>query len=273
MIVSILGCGWYGRGLAQSLINKGITVKGSTTSAEKLTTLEAADIKAYLININSPENSVIDPDFFFCDVLVIANNVKMTNEGVYLVKINSTIALIKQYQISKVIFVSSTSVYGDDNREVNEATPAIPETTSGKLLLQGEGVFMANTTFTTTIVRFGGLVGPGRNPGRFFTGKIDVPNGLAPVNLIHLDDCIGITEALLSTDQSGLVINAVSPDHPAKSEFYKAAAKNAGLIIPEFIPEKKQWKIVNSVHVNDLLNYRFKIDNWLDSFDGTNKNW
>jgi len=43
-----------------------------------------------------------------------------------------------------------------------------------------------------------GLVGRERKAGRFFAGKRDVPEGNAPVNLVHLDDCMGVVEALIN---------------------------------------------------------------------------
>jgi nucleoside-diphosphate-sugar epimerase len=264
MTVSILGCGWYGQALAKSLTGKGIAVKGSTTSPQKLAALEADGIPAHLVNIASWVDSIVDPNFFLCDVLVMANNVKITDEDAYLEKINTTMALIKYYEIKRVIFISSTSVYGETNSTVDETTTPVPETTSGKALLKAEQLLQQETAFTSTIIRFGGLLGPGRDPGRFFAGKTNIPNGQAPVNLIHLDDCIGITEKIIQADLGNLTINAVAPHHPAKSEFYIAAAQKSDLDIPQFIVELKQWKIVNSVYADALLHYQFKIDNWLD---------
>jgi len=58
-------------------------------------------------------------------------------------------------------------------------------------LYRSEQLFHENTNFQTTVIRLAGLIGPGRNPARFFAGKTNIPNGNAPVNLIHLDDCIG----------------------------------------------------------------------------------
>ena len=40
--ISILGCGWLGLPLAKALIENGFSVKGSTTSTDKLTALENA---------------------------------------------------------------------------------------------------------------------------------------------------------------------------------------------------------------------------------------
>ena len=49
--ISILGCGWLGLPLAKSLIEKGFSIKGSTTSEEKLQVLQNAGIQPFLISI------------------------------------------------------------------------------------------------------------------------------------------------------------------------------------------------------------------------------
>ena len=56
-VVSVIGCGWLGFPLAKLLINKGFSVKGSTTQQEKISLLENAGIEAYLFNNeNFPNN-------------------------------------------------------------------------------------------------------------------------------------------------------------------------------------------------------------------------
>ncbi len=259
MVVSILGCGWFGQPLAKSLLSKGFEVKGSTTSPIKLPVLKSGNIPAYLIDISSPETSVIDPLFFTCNILVIANNVRINDGQKYLAQIGTTIGLIKQFKIKKVIFISSISAYGEPCAPVDEDTKPTPVTVSGKLLLQAEKLLQAQLTFSTTIIRFGGLIGPGRDPGNFFAGKSNIPNGDAPVNLIHLDDCIGITESIISSDIEIELINAVAPSHPTKKAFYTAASKKSGLAIPSFISGKTTWKIVDSINTGKLLKYTFKI--------------
>jgi hypothetical protein len=53
--------------------------------------------------------------------------------------------------------------------------------------------------------------------------------------------------------------NACSPNHPAKMEFYTNAAKATGLAAPDFIAEKKDWKIVESLNVPEFLGYAFEV--------------
>jgi nucleoside-diphosphate-sugar epimerase len=138
-------------------------------------------------------------------------------------------------------------VYSEQNKELNELSDPKPNTPSGVILFEAEELFRQQTAFETTIIRFGGLIGPGRDPGRFFAGKKEIPNGLAPVNMIHQDDCVGLTMAVLAKDVFGYTLNACTPHHPPKSAFYTQAAAKAGLEQPEFIPELKEWKIISGV--------------------------
>jgi nucleoside-diphosphate-sugar epimerase len=263
MVVSILGCGWYGKALAVSLIQKGITVNGSATSAEKLEQLAIDGIIPYSVQFDADSQN-FDPAFFKCDVLVISIPPKFRKgeTTAYLPKIRRIINTILQYQIKKVIYISSTAVYGDHNLQVNELTDPQPDTESGAILLQAEQFFENETAFKTAVIRFGGLVGPGRHPGRFFAGKKDIPNGMAPINLIHQQDCTGISNAIIEQDAFGHTFNACSPDHPQKADFYREAAITAHLPVPEFINELQNWKVINSINLTAILNYEFKIADW-----------
>jgi nucleoside-diphosphate-sugar epimerase len=240
--VSILGCGWFGSALAKLLLSKGMSVSGSTTSADQLN-----DARTHLVKLETETDSRFDPDFFDCEALVVANNVRMNDGPAYLTRIRFTIELIERFKISRVIFISSTSVYGEPNTQVDENTRPIPETLSAKLLLQAEQLFQS-APFACTIIRLGGLIGPGREPGRFFAEKTNISNGLTPVNLVHLTDAIGITDWVIDTGIKDQVINAVSPDHPSRMDFYTAAARRIGAALPDFVAEKQRWKIVSSIY-------------------------
>jgi nucleoside-diphosphate-sugar epimerase len=260
MTVSILGCGWYGLELAKALVNKWVKVKGSTTTADKLALLADSGIEPYLIDL-SPTNEVTAPAFFECDVLWISipPKARAGNGAEYLAKIERLITLIKTYQVKQVVLISSTGVYSDSNTEVTEQDAPRPDSESGRILIAAEDLLKQQTEFTTTIIRFGGLIGPGRDPGRFFAGKTDVPNGEAPVNLIHLTDCIGISNAILDKQAFGHTYNAVSPSHPTRANFYTQAAVASGLTPPHFIEEKENWKVVSSVNVGEVLGYEYQV--------------
>ncbi|QHS57569.1 SDR family oxidoreductase [Mucilaginibacter sp. 14171R-50] len=265
MTISILGCGWYGMALAKSLIAKGVAVNGSTTSPGKLAMLKAEGIMPFIIDL-SADNTGFSPEFFNCDVLIIAIPPKSRSGegGEYVPKLKRVIDAIHHYAVKKVILISSTGVYSEQNTELDEFADPMPNTPSGKILYDAEELFRNQTGLKTTIIRFGGLVGPGRDPGRFFAGKKDIPNGLAPVNMIHQDDCVGLTLAVINKDAFGYTLNACTPHHPPKFAFYTQAAARYGLEQPEFLAELKEWKIISGVTTSKVLGYDFRIKNWFD---------
>ncbi|MCJ8211473.1 SDR family NAD(P)-dependent oxidoreductase [Mucilaginibacter sp. RS28] len=262
-VVSILGCGWYGLALAKSLLVQGDVVKGSVTKTEKLNLLSEYGIQPFLVDLQKiSETPKADP-FFDCDILVIACNVNLAKRPNYLLEIEGLIQQVRTSLIKKVLFISSISIYGEPGTVVDEQSLPQPNTESARLLSAAEALFLAETRFEVTILRFGGLVGPGRMPGRFLSGKKQIPNGLAPVNLIHLKDCVGLTEAVINSKAHIPILNGVSPAHPTRNYFYCLAAAVEKLPAPEFILEKNDWKEVNSRYGTNF--YQYQITDW--------KNW
>lgn len=253
--ISILGCGWYGFALAEALLADGYKVKGSTTSENKLVQLKEAGIVPYLVNLATQE---FDAIFFNCDVLIISIPPRKNNNA--LVSYVDQIKMIAHVAKAKqVIFISSTGIYQDGNFIVNENTIPEPTSETGKLLLAAETALRDNPAFTTTVIRFGGLIGPNRNLATHFAGRTGISNGLAPINLIHLQDCISLTKAIISRNTFGMIYHGVSPNHPTRANFYTQACIESGFEKPEFINELLDWKQIESVVVPNVLNYKWKV--------------
>ncbi len=259
-VISLLGCGWVGYPLAKSLISEGFTVRASTTTPAKIDLFQNEGIDPYLVHFS---DDVSFPDlkkFFNAEILIITippgrrnpdgfDNYKRMVQEVY--------SQILTSKVSKVILISSTSVYADNNSIVDEFSKVSPETESGRLMAETESL-LSQLPINVICLRLAGLIGPGRMPGRFFAGKSHIPNGLSPVNLIHLDDVIGIIHFLINDRNASGIYNGCAPSHPARNEFYTLAAELEGLDKPNFISEKNKWKVVSSSRVNEDLNYEFK---------------
>lgn len=237
MRVSILGCGWLGLPLAKSLVAQGHTVKGSTTTESKLTIISDAGIEPFLISLSAEEMSGDTKGFLEnVDILIVDIPPKLRGNATesFVDKIKILIPYIKQAGITKVLFVSSTSVYADDNSVVTENTTPKPETEGGKQLLESELLLQGNTNFDTTVLRFGGLVGDDRHPVRYLAGRDNLENPDGSVNLIHQKDCIGIIQKIIEKDSWGSTFNAVAPHHPTREEYYTQKAKELELEPPKF---------------------------------------
>jgi len=256
--ISILGCGWLGLPLARKLIEQGFRVKGSTTSPEKLQVLSKAGIEPYHIYLTEA-NVVNLVDFLKTDLLLISFPPKIrSGKGPeYLVQIQILQQAIQQSSVKYILFISSTAVYPDLNTIISE-TIDLSATYPENYLLQAEAEIQS-TPIPVTIIRFSGLIGPDRHPGRFFSGKENIFHPQSPVNLIHLEDCISILIEIIKQDKWGQVYNACADEHPSRQEFYTAATAALNLPLPHFAPPSpaNTFKIISSEKLKKDLSYRF----------------
>lgn len=260
-MVSILGCGWLGLSLAESLISAGFTVKGSTTTPRKSAIFTQTGLQPFVITLD--ENGIKGDISSFLQqseilIIMIPPGLRKEKNGSFANKIKLIIPAIEKSGTGKVIFVSSTSVYADENAVATEDTIPRPGTQSGIELLEAENLLQHNTYFKTTVVRFGGLIGEDRHPVYSLAGKTGLSNPHAPVNLIHCTDCIGIIRSIIEKEAWGETFNAVAPNHPTREEYYTLKAKEYGLPLPVFSNEAPSMgKAVASGKVVTRLGYTF----------------
>lgn len=261
--ISILGCGWLGLPLAKALIQEGFIVKGSTTSTDKLAVLENAGINPFQVVLESESfTGAVDELLTGSTVLVIDVPPKLRGDqaGDFVGKIKNILPFIEKSTIENVLFISSTSVYGDDNNHVTEETPLNPDTEGGRQLQIVEALLQNNTQFKTTILRFGGLIGDDRNPARFLAGKENLDNPDAPINLIHQEDCIGIIMQIITKKAWGTTLNAATPYHPSRETYYTEKTKALGLTPPTFDHSKSSiGKTILVDKIEKTLEYTFQI--------------
>lgn len=261
--ITIAGLGWLGKPLATNLKLYGYTVKGSVTDSDNAKAITKSGIAAYPVVIaETGVSGMVDTFLADTDVLLIMipPGLRKNTGANYALKMAHFLHVIERSEVKKVILISSTSVYDDAQGNVTEKNAPQPETNAGKQLYDVEQIFFNTPAFKTTIVRFGGLFGGNRNPVKFLAGRKGLTNGYAPVNMIHRDDCIGILTAIIKQDAFGHIINAVSPNHPSKKEYYTQQAKDLGLEPPEYSDEKtEEYKQVDSVTMKEVLNYEFTV--------------
>lgn len=248
--ISILGCGWLGKPLAVSFLEDGFSVKGSTTSDDRIEELEALGIETHLVNISEFEEF----DYFLeSDILIIAITSKDVDG------FENLISQIQNSSIQKVIFISSTSVYPMSNKIMTELEPVLKTP-----LTEIENLFRQNNFFETTIIRFAGLFGGDRHPANWFKNGRKIPQPKGFVNMIHREDCIEIIHTVIAQNSWNRTFNACSNHHPTRSEFYINAKLSKNLELPEFEDnEEVKWKIISSKKLQNILDYTFIHDDLL----------
>jgi len=253
--ISILGCGWLGYPLAKHLYSEGWQIKGSATSESKLDILKNNNISAFRIDLNNESND-IDSTFFQSEYLLI--NIPPGKLSDPQKHYKHVCQLIKLSHVKKIIFISSTSVYTNltgvaYEKDTDDMADHTNRTLSFERLFQ-------NLNKKVIILRFAGLIGPGRHPGRFFTAGKTISNPHFPVNLIHLDDCIGLIETILHKGHWGQIYNGCAHTHPSKLEFYGKASIKLGNPFPIINTTSADidMKIVSNSKARYELGYEFK---------------
>lgn len=266
MNISILGCGWLGLPLAKKLIKNGHSIKGSTTSREKLNALSSEGIIPYKIQLFE-EGIQGDMTAFLgsAKVLIIDIPPGLRNnpEVNFVAKIKRLIPYIEKSGLEKVLFISSTSVFKDAEEFPVYTEEVKPNGTAENALqlMATEELLQASDKFTTSILRFGGLIGPGRHPVNYLSGKTDLKDPEGPVNLIHLKDCIGIIEAIIEKEAWGATFHGVNPAHPTRKEYYSRKAEENNLASMSFNEvSNSKGKVIASLNVKEILEYSFKAE-------------
>lgn len=263
--ISILGCGWLGLPLAKNMVSQGLQVKGSTTRGDKILELQRVGIDPYVVSITDMELSVSDALFFDSQILFVNFPPRRISgiEEYYPAQFDLLLEYVRNTKVRKIIFASSTSVYPNTGGIVDETCTLPADKASGKAIQLVEKMIMKAYP-ASVVIRFGGLVGADRNPGRFLAGKKNLKNGNVPINLIHLDDCIRIVSAVVFQSVEGVVFNAVMPQHSTRKEFYTKAAVAGGFAVPEFSDEEDDgYKIVRSSFL-EKMDYTFLYKSPLD---------
>ncbi len=243
--VSIIGCGWFGMPLAQAFLEKGLSVKGTTTTPDKIPDMQQLGIGAHLYELGNP----LPPEVVSGADLALVNippGTRADHFG-YLKNISDLRDDIIRAGVKKAIYIGTTSVYDDLQGHVRNDAPPDPQNASDNLLLACERMWHDRTEFDWLVIRFGGLIGKQRHPANLLSRRQNLPNPTAPVNLIGLEDCIGATFFAIDNNLWNRAINAVAPTHPTREAFYTKACQELKIPVPHFGPPvSKTYKIIEA---------------------------
>lgn len=202
--ILIIGCGDIGIGLGQRLHTVGHNVYGVRRSPEKLPEfihgiaadfMDAAELKRQLERVAADYVVVtLTPAGFNA-----AEYERCFGDGT-----RNILAALGNAPPQRLLFVSSTGVYHQTDGEwVDEDSATQPQQFNGKRILAAEKQ-VSSAAMPATIVRFGGIYGPGRlrllqNIQQ--SGTITASKNYS--NRIHRDDCAALLEHLLLLDARG----------------------------------------------------------------------
>jgi|TARA_B110001469_G_C9635893_1_gene318860 nucleoside-diphosphate-sugar epimerase len=249
--ICIVGLGWLGLELAKELKKKGYYTIGTTTSEVKSQQFRTELDEIYRMEIGLGENLNVSADVLIYTIPPSGSNNYVKGSSAFLNQFNNS------NPHASVFYTSSTSVYGNESREINEESDVRPETKSARKIVEVERYIQSHFKNRYIIIRLGGLVGGKRHPVKYLQGKVGVAKPFAPVNLVHREDVIRAIILQISSFTAG-IFNLCSGDHPSKKEFYTKLVEQFGLKKVEFNErDKLQDKVVTCIAIKQF-NFEFK---------------
>ncbi|MEM1217854.1 MAG: NAD(P)H-binding protein [Bacteroidota bacterium] len=251
--IAIIGLGWLGETLGEELQKAGCLVRGTTRSPEKQERLEQKGFDVYLYELGA----AIPSGLLAVEAILInipPGRRQAEQQAAYPTRIAQICAAAEEAGVQRVILASSTGVYAEQGGWTTEDSPLNAE----KPFLHHAEQPIQTTNWSWTILRFAGLVGGQRHPGRFLARRKELGRGNAPVNLVHREDCVAIIRGVLEKSLEG-IFNVCSDEHPSRSVFYPEQAKRLGLAQPTFLPDTgTEYKRISNQKLKQALDYEFQ---------------
>ncbi|MBV9009077.1 MAG: SDR family oxidoreductase [Verrucomicrobia bacterium] len=232
----IAGCGYVGSAAARLFLHDGWQVTAWSRSGKIHDGNEPpGSLSVRAVNLGDPDD--VQRNSFPCDVVVHCASTSGGSADEYRrVYRDGVRNLLAAFPAARVIFTSSTSVYGQrDGSWVDENSPAEAASEKAKILREAEELILRHAGI---VLRLGGIHGPGRSfllqavlSGRISAGRDRYVNG------IHRDDAAAAIHLVITKPPSRNGIFNVVDDTPAlRSEIVAFLAKQLRRPLPQPAP-------------------------------------
>jgi nucleoside-diphosphate-sugar epimerase len=268
--VLIVGCGDVGSRLAARLVAQGHEVHGLRRSAFSL-----PGVHALQGDVTAPASLQLPAGLDAVFVLLApGESGEAAYRRVYLEGTRNLLQLLQGQQLQGLFWVSSSSVYGqDDGSWVDEDSPARPGSPTAQVLLEAEAL-LRDAPWPATVVRFAGIYGPGRlRLVRWVeSGKPVLADPPQWTNRIHVEDCAGILDFLFVRQRSGTNLASVYigvDDQPAPQHVVLDwLADRLGLphVARDFRPGAGSNKRLSNRRIS-ALGYRLRFPDYVYGYD------
>ncbi len=269
----IVGAGWLGTPLAQTLIDQGHQVTVTRRSQTRLDEFPLTSVQPALLDLNEPHSQqqlieLIEQHQIERIVGAFPPGFRKGNGQEYAQQWQRLVSAAKQSSVNKLLMVSSTTVYPNlavDMKE-EDATLALAQTSehfsdNARIMLQAEQ-YVIDSGIDYAIVRCSGLIGFDRHPSRFAI-RLKQVSRKAPANMVHQNDAVAATAFALNQIDNE-VVNATTPNTVSKAEFYQAAITQSDLDIAlPPVTETADKRILADKLV--ALGYQFQFNSTLDA--------
>lgn len=233
--ITIAGCGYIGKLLAQQLLQKKLAVTGLVRSQASLAECTAQNIACDIINLDQPLSAINLAGQAVIYLAPPPANGKVDSRMTHFLR------AIENHQPKKFVLISTTGVYGDCQGAWIDETTAINPTADRALRRadaeQQAQQFCQRLNIPLVILRVAGIYGPGKLPIERIQNRLPIVNQQdSPyTNRIHADDLVRVCgKALLDDSITGLY--NVADGHPGTMyEYFTGVAAALNLPAPPAI--------------------------------------
>ena len=257
--VSIIGCGYTGRRLAERLLKSGARVRGFATRAESLRDIAATGAEALPLDLDA---TIVPTDFDGAVVYYSVPPAPRADDP----RLNRFLAGVSGTP-ARLVYLSTTGVYGDRaGGRVDEETPPAPLTERAMRRLAAENAVRAwadSQRVSWCILRVAGIYGPGRLPlDRLRSGVAAiVPREATPGNRIHVSDlvtaCVAAGFAKIADRR---IYNVTDGSDDSSTEFLQRVAGIAHLPPPPLVSRAEALRVMSPSARSFLAESR-RVDN------------
>jgi nucleoside-diphosphate-sugar epimerase len=225
----LIGCGDIGSRVAKQAQEAGYApIFGTTRTTAAMSRLAANDITPLLLDLDARTTDCALP----AENATIIYFVPPPGGGFTDTRVRNFCQLLDNApQPAKVIYISTTAVYGDHGDDwITEETSPAPTTSRGKRRLDAEETFKAwgqAHQVPVIILRVAGIYGPGRLPLQQLLSNHPVllPAEARPTNRIHADDLAAICLAVARKCNADDLFNICDGHPDTLTDYFTAAAK------------------------------------------------
>ncbi|MDB6141021.1 MAG: NAD(P)-dependent oxidoreductase [Pseudomonas sp.] len=208
--VLIAGCGDVGSRLASQLLVHDWTVYGLRRSVSRLPA-GVSGVAGDLFSAACPEDWPTAPIDYLVYSAAATDHDEAGYRMAYVEGLRNLLSWLEQHgqKPKRLLFVSSSSVYGQQNGEWIDETSLTQATGySGRLMLEAEQLAQ-QSGIPATVVRLTGIYGPGREwlLTQVRQGYRVVSDPPLYGNRIHADDAAGLMAYLLLADARGVALD------------------------------------------------------------------
>ncbi len=237
--LAVLGCGYVGTALCHQAGAAGLAAVGVVRSSSSHARLVAAGVSAVRADILAGDLAAVSGPF---DLVVYAASAggggAEAYRAAYVDGVRAALAWAASVGARSFVFTSSTGVYRQ-NGDVDEASFAGGSRTADALV-EGERLVLASSFATRSVLRLGGLYGPGRHylyvQMQNGNGRVAGPSAHR-INYVHRDDAASAALAAVLAPPGAYLLN-VTDGHPVvKADLARWICQRLGMPEPTLEPD------------------------------------